>query len=759
MSGTLVVTFFENYAAGTKTEQLVALYDLARRIETTTAAAKDRLPWLKLARFGDRRTDKNSLRWDGNMLAISGVEADYDAERISFDEAVEKLGAAGIHCIVYTSPSHMEDSPRWRVLCIVSQEYPPDRRNAFLARLNGLLGGVFSSESWTLSQSYYFGSVNRNPSHRVALLDGVPIDQMVELDAIAIGKPEKAAPNGANGERGPATPPEAITDQRISGKVQSLLGNVRRAADGSKRRLLIDNGIALGGYLHLTTWSDADAVEELIQALPGTVEDWRAARRDAAWAIGQGKLKPLTLEDRPFGGWRVSMNDPHPDYETAGQETGQETAPNGAPHPKGNGHDALQAAIDHLAAPPELDYDRIDKTTLTAKAKELGLKNAAALDRAVARARKAAKERTEAEAKAHDRAARERERADKRAAAEEEKNAKLPPPLTKAEIDAELEKLADLDPADYYRTDVRNAAKKRLGFAKVGTLDARVEQIRRQRLLDNPPPPKVPTPDTPEVTALLAEFNEKYVVVDESGKGIIYAPKHDPDQNRRYYERIEFADLDKLYLNRIVLTGHDERTGEPVYERVAKVWLHHPKRGQYIDGIVFDPSGRQHTPGTLNLWRGFAVTSAPGSWDKLASHIETVICNKNQVHFDYLMDWMADMMQHPGKQRQRHPGKSVEVCARPTRLRHLQLATPDRPVQRSSAGLRVLVCRRSALRRQPGPCADPEIDHHRAVSDDRGQIPSHRHVSEPAAHHAGHQRTLGRRRQPGKPPLLRAQRQ
>ena len=74
----IVVTFFSDYAAATKREQALDLTDLARRIEITTGPDKAHLPWLKCARFGDIRTDKASLRWDGNLLAITGIEGDYD---------------------------------------------------------------------------------------------------------------------------------------------------------------------------------------------------------------------------------------------------------------------------------------------------------------------------------------------------------------------------------------------------------------------------------------------------------------------------------------------------------------------------------------------------------------------------------------------------------------------------------------------------------------------------------------------------------
>jgi hypothetical protein len=97
------VTLFENFAATTKTEQVFTLESVADRIRNTSRARKEWLPWLKLARFGDRRTDKNSLRHDANVLAISGVEGDYDAERMSFDDAVDLLEQQGIAAIVYTS--------------------------------------------------------------------------------------------------------------------------------------------------------------------------------------------------------------------------------------------------------------------------------------------------------------------------------------------------------------------------------------------------------------------------------------------------------------------------------------------------------------------------------------------------------------------------------------------------------------------------------------------------------------------------------
>lgn len=170
------ITFFKDATARTKWEELYSLRSLATRIYTITATRKARLPWLKLARFGQLRTDKDSLRHDANVIAITGIEADYDGEVLTVDEACDLLTKQGIAAVVYTSPSHTEDAPRWRVLCPLSEEMAPDRREKMVGRLNGLLGGILSSESFTLSQSYYYGSIRQNPSHRVELIEGTPID-------------------------------------------------------------------------------------------------------------------------------------------------------------------------------------------------------------------------------------------------------------------------------------------------------------------------------------------------------------------------------------------------------------------------------------------------------------------------------------------------------------------------------------------------------------------------------------------------------
>lgn len=259
----IAITFFKNYAAATKSEEVYTPRSLANRIRAVTAASKDKLPWLKLARFGDLRTNRNSLRHDTNVLAISGVEADYDAERMSFDEVRDLLEKQGIASIVYTSPSHTENAPRWRVLCPLSEEMLPARRSHQLGRINGLFRGVFSGESWTLSQSYYYGSVSSNPAHRVEVIDGAPINQHDDLDEIWMGKPG-------------ASECAAAVDQHVGEDAREDCELVRRVVTGQGFHVEL---CALAAR-YVGRSIPGDTVEELLRGIMLTHPD---VARDERW--------------------------------------------------------------------------------------------------------------------------------------------------------------------------------------------------------------------------------------------------------------------------------------------------------------------------------------------------------------------------------------------------------------------------------------------------------------------------------------------
>jgi hypothetical protein len=207
------VTFFtDKYAKKLKgvTMSLSALRD---QIVTTSAGKKDDLPWLKLAKFGDEKSADKSLRHDANVNGITGIELDYDKMKMTFDEAVRVIEAAHLYALLYTTPSHTNEQPKWRILLPTSSELPPTERAQLVARVNGLFGGIFDPASFTLSQSYLFGSVNGNKAHRAKIVDGDFVDLRPDLDAGAMHKntaPKKS--NGTTASRGWATPLKKIIE-------------------------------------------------------------------------------------------------------------------------------------------------------------------------------------------------------------------------------------------------------------------------------------------------------------------------------------------------------------------------------------------------------------------------------------------------------------------------------------------------------------------------------------------------------------------
>lgn len=233
-------TMFRTPAAMSMEVKQHTLHDLAQfLVDAGPFPNKASCPWVKLATFGNLRTKNNSLRHNANVVAISGVEGDYDGEQIHPEQAVEMLERYGIRAIVYTSPSHRPGAPRWRVLAPCSQQHSPLARTALLARVNGALGGILAPESFTLSQSYYFGEVQETV-YRVFVTfndpeEGTCVDELDELDDIAI---TKEARRHANDDE------DGGTDYSIRMFDDAVATKGRKLKTGDGRRELLKQYIA-----------------------------------------------------------------------------------------------------------------------------------------------------------------------------------------------------------------------------------------------------------------------------------------------------------------------------------------------------------------------------------------------------------------------------------------------------------------------------------------------------------------------------------
>ena len=91
----------------------------------------------------------------------------------------------------------------------------------------------------------------------------------------------------------------------------------------------------------------------------------------------------------------------------------------------------------------------------------------------------------------------------------------------------------------------------------------------------------------------------------------------------------------------------------------TKVWMEWSERRQY-DGVIFQPVGIDkpyHNDRFYNMWRGFSVKPEAGECGRILHHLKEVTCDGNRAHFNYLMLWLAHMVQMP----ETKPGVAVVV--------------------------------------------------------------------------------------------------
>ena len=131
----------------------------------------------------------------------------------------------------------------------------------------------------------------------------------------------------------------------------------------------------------------------------------------------------------------------------------------------------------------------------------------------------------------------------------------------------------------------------------------------------------------------IEELNERYYVAPEGSNVRIF----DEIDGTAYTQQ----DFRLLYANQYV----EDADGK--IKPLGSEWIKHPQRRQYTQ-TIFDPDAPDD-PTAYNRYKGFAYEPSPGDWSLLREHIRQVICSGNDEHTEYLLDWLARGVQHPGK--------------------------------------------------------------------------------------------------------------
>lgn len=128
------------------------------------------------------------------------------------------------------------------------------------------------------------------------------------------------------------------------------------------------------------------------------------------------------------------------------------------------------------------------------------------------------------------------------------------------------------------------------------------------------------------------ELNERYAVVRDGSRVRIGTAREDPYYGRETWHVMSETDFMLLERKR----------------KEAAIWLQSNARREYPNGFVFDPSGRERD-GYLNLWKGWAIERAAGDWSLIKRHIIEVLATGDEQHGDYIIRWIAWMLQNPDR--------------------------------------------------------------------------------------------------------------
>lgn len=153
-----------------------------------------------------------------------------------------------------------------------------------------------------------------------------------------------------------------------------------------------------------------------------------------------------------------------------------------------------------------------------------------------------------------------------------------------------------------------------------------------------------------DTSAAFEEINKHHAVIMVGGRTVVMNEVIDPVFERPDVTFSPISDFKAFYANQRVMMPNGN--GMKAVS-LGKAWLESPARRQY-KGIVFAPG--KEVPDHYNLYRGLALEPKPGKWDRYQDHLFEVIAGGSREVFNYIVAWMAHLVQSPGGEL---PGTSI----------------------------------------------------------------------------------------------------
>ena len=152
---------------------------------------------------------------------------------------------------------------------------------------------------------------------------------------------------------------------------------------------------------------------------------------------------------------------------------------------------------------------------------------------------------------------------------------------------------------------------------------------------------------------VVSELNTNHAIVNIAGKIRVMKEHLDPVSNELIMDFMSTQDFHTSFMNKKVPDPENPKKKKPK----SKLWIEDPNRREY-EGIVFEPS-RFDVPGYYNLWKGFTVEPKKGDWSLYYRHVIDNIADGDRDLGEWVIAWMARVVQDPGQAQGDRPGTSI----------------------------------------------------------------------------------------------------
>lgn len=171
------------------------------------------------------------------------------------------------------------------------------------------------------------------------------------------------------------------------------------------------------------------------------------------------------------------------------------------------------------------------------------------------------------------------------------------------------------------------------------------DSLERDDIGDSSLDPTASLGDTMEEA--IATLAKRYTILDIAGK---FRIARKPDLNALTSETQDPTMI--FYTKQDFIDFHSDR--QIAGENPAKTFLDHQSRKS---GLMFAPPPVVISPTIFNTYQGRWFESEEGDWPTIRDFIFRIVCRSDQAKYDWLMLWMAHMVQRPGEL----PGTAVIV--------------------------------------------------------------------------------------------------